>query len=90
MSSRPSTAERIEIAGVITPSPIRRETPIKPRNVTNAILRPDLILLVRISFNTIVPPSPLELRLIARIAYSNVTRMIRVQNIRESIPIILS
>ncbi|OQA13409.1 MAG: hypothetical protein BWY64_03645 [bacterium ADurb.Bin363] len=76
------------IAGVITPSPIRRDTPIKVRKVIKAICLVDFSLLTSISFKTIVPPSPFLPRLMASHAYSIETSMVRVQKISDSTPII--
>ena len=83
----PSTAERILIAGVITPSPIKSEMPMMVRRETNATWFPDFKRGSRISFNTMVPPSPFLPRCMARNVYCTVTRMVSVQNIRERIPI---
>ena len=86
----PSTALSMLMAGVITPSPIRREIP------TIEIIRtmPALLLEERrdvsISFKTIVPPSPLLLRLMASHAYCTVTRVKSVQTIKDRTPITLS
>ncbi len=86
ISSIPSTADSIEIAGVMTPSPINRQMPIYERKVTNARVRPGLIILTRISRSTMVPPSPLRPRLMASQAYSTMTRIISVHTIRETMP----
>src|SRR4030042_5956067 len=89
ISNDPSTALRILIDGVITPSPMRSDIPIKEKNVTNDICRPDFNKGTRISFKTIVPPSPLFPRLIASQAYSIFTSMINVQTIRDETPMTL-
>ena len=69
ISLRPSTAERILIAGVITASPIRSDTPIIARREKKATALPDCNNGSRISFNTIVPPSPFRPDCIASHAY---------------------
>jgi len=65
----PSTAESIDIAGVITPSPRSKETPIYPRKDMKPTFLPFLSVVTRISLRTIIPPSPLVLILIANQAY---------------------
>ena len=86
----PSTAERMLIAGVMTPSPIKREIPTIASRDTKATWFPDFSRGRRISLSTIVPPSPFLPRCIARYVYSIVTRMVSVQMIRERMPMILS
>lgn len=66
---KPSTADKIVIAGVITPSPNKSEIPMYPKNYTTPIFLPFFNIDVRISFNTIIPPSPLILKLIASQEY---------------------
>lgn len=90
ISFNPSTADRILIAGVITPSPINNETPIYPRKEMKATLLPFFKVEISISFKTIIPPSPRMLKLIANQAYWIVTKEINVQNIRERTPKIFS
>jgi len=84
---KPSTALSILIAGVITPSPKSRDIPMKERRETNPTCLLDFNKGISISRRTMVPPSPFWPRLIASHAYSTVTTIIRVQIIRERIPI---
>ncbi len=90
MSWMPSTALRILIAGVMTPSPTNSEIPIKVRMVINTAG----LLFFRygksIFLSTIVPPSPFSPRLMASQPYSTETRIISVQTISESTPITFS
>ena len=86
----PSTALRMLIAGVMTPSPTRRDMPIKVSMLINTAPLPFLRSLVSTPHNTIVPPSPFSLRLMASHAYSTVTRMMSVHIMRERTPMTLS
>jgi len=85
--SVPSTALSMLIAGVITPSPTRRDIPMKERNVTKTVFFRDLKKEVSNSFRTMVPPSPFCPRPMASHAYSMVTSIVRVQKMRERTPI---
>ncbi len=90
MRVAPSTAERMLIAGVITPSPMKSAIPMIASRDTSAILRPDFSIGSRISLSTIVPPSPFFPSCMARYVYWTVTSVVIVQMISESIPRILS
>ena len=90
MSTAPSTALNMLIAGVITPSPMRSEMPMKDKSETKRTLLLDFSAETRISRKTIVPPSPLLLRFMAIHEYWTVTRATRVQMISDSTPITLS
>jgi len=86
ISTIPSTADMILMAGVITPSPKSSDTPRNERNPAKASRRPDFNSLIRISLRTISPPCPFFPRLMANQAYSPVTRMVMVQKTRERMP----
>ena len=78
------------MAGVMTPSPSSRDTPMNVRIPAKEMARADLRWESRISRSTISPPCPLRDRLVASQAYSTVTRIVRVQKTSESIPRTLS
>ncbi len=90
IKSKPSTALIILMAGVIIPSPIKRDMPTKESRVTNAICLPDFRRGTRSSLSTIIPPSPFLPRLVASHAYLTVTSTTNVQTIRERTPITFS
>ncbi|OPY35193.1 MAG: hypothetical protein A4E34_00870 [Methanoregula sp. PtaU1.Bin006] len=54
----PSTAERMLMAGVMTPSPMKREIPTIARKEIRATWLPDLRRGSSVSLRTMVPPSP--------------------------------
>ena len=85
--SMPSTALRILMAGVMTPSPMMSEMPMNESMVTTVACLPDLRSGTRSSRSTMVPPSPRLPRLMASQAYSTVTRMMSVQTMRDRTPI---
>ena len=86
MRTIPSTAESMLMAGVMTPSPMKRAIPTMASRETKAIWVRDFSIGSRISRSTIVPPSPFVPRCMARYVYWTVTSMVRVQRISESIP----
>ncbi len=90
-TSRPSTADRTEIAGVMTPSPKNSAAPNRPSDIN--IMRPRVLRVVdrnTSASKAMMPPSP---RLSARImntTYFSVTTMISAQEMSDSTPSTLS
>ena len=60
---RPSTAERMEMAGVMTPSPMSSDTPTKASTEATPSFLDDLSSGRKMESSTMVPPSPPLLRL---------------------------
>ena len=83
-SLRPSTAERTEIAGVITESPRNMEAPITPSMNTNVVRRP--MARVASAVSDRVPPSPLLSARSRMSTYFRVTTMISAHRIIDRTP----
>ncbi len=86
-TSKPSTAERTEIAGVITDSPSNIQAPSAP-NMSNTLNRLRLVLAERnaIAIKDNTPPSPWLSARKTKVTYFNVTTNVSDQNIREIMP----
>ncbi len=82
----PSTAERMLIAGVMTPSPIKSAIPTSVRTDTADVAIPGFNRESRMVRRTMVPPSPLSERDMASQIYWNVMMMRRVHVMRERRP----
>ena len=85
-TSRPSTADSTDIAGVITPSPKNRQAPAMPISVR--VLRMPVPTETRCAsaINARMPPSPRLSACITSITYFTVTISTSDQNISERMP----
>src|SRR3546814_992752 len=86
-TSRPSTADSTEIAGVITPSPKNSEAPKMPRMPTTYVDREPLRSVRWASvISAMMPPSPSLSARMMMVTYLTVTTIISDQNTSDSRP----
>ncbi len=83
-SFKPSTADKTEIAGVITESPRNMEAPMTPKISTSGVRRP--IARVASAVKESVPPSPLLSARSKIRMYLMVTTTIKAHRMSESTP----
>ena len=86
MTSRPSMAERMEMAGVMTPSPKNRPAPMMPK--MPIMLRDFALRATRVAraMRERVPPSPLLSARMMKVTYLRVTTTVSDQKISERMP----
>ncbi len=85
-TSRPSTAERTEIAGVMTPSPKNKQAPAMPTSPTVARMAGLTQTRWASAMSARMPPSPRLSARITSMTYFTVTIRISDQKIRERMP----
>lgn len=86
-TSRPSTADMTEMAGVITLSPKNSDAPMTPRSMTTLQRLPPLGTPWRTSAaSAMMPPSPSLSARSTKSTYLIVTMMVSDQNIQEIVP----
>ncbi len=85
-TSRPSTADSTDTAGVMMPSPKNSPAPMIPTSASPARPRSSSAARCASAISARIPPSPLLSARITRMTYLTVTMMISAQKISDSTP----